>query len=1122
MRSAAASTAALVATVIGGTVTGAPGAIAVSSAGNTSASVPASAAATPSVWPRPQSLHAQGGFTPVTETVTLVAGPQADPYALEAIRTALREAGARHIVEAAASTSKGTTVYADGPAAAATLRALGAAGTGDLPAGGYRLAVGGETVALAGAGDDGLFHAAQTLRQLVTAKGLPGVVIRDWPATAVRGTAESFYGEPWSQSQRLAQLDFLGRTKQNQYLYAPGDDPYRQEQWREPYPAAQRSRFRALAERAERNHVTLAWAVAPGQAMCFSSEDDRKALLRKIDAMWALGMRAFQLQFQDVSYSEWQCGEDADTYGSGPKAAAHAQADVANAVAEHLRLHRRLHFTARSSGLSMLPTEYYQDGATAYRTALAGALNAGVPVAWTGVGVVPEKITGTQVAGALAALGHPLLTLDNYPVNDYAEDRLFLGPYNGREPAVALATSGVLAAAMRQAAASRIPLFTAADYAWNPGAYDPAGSWQAAIDDLAGKDAGKRAALRALAGNDASSALGGTESAYLRPLLKDFWTAYDDGTASGLDAAAGRLKAAFATMQSAPESLDGLADGAFGAEVRPWLSQLARYGDAGGRAVDMLLAQQRGDGTAAWRDRLAVERARKRIARSTATVGAGVLAPFLAKALETADAWSGVGTDGRQPTSTLGSARSTQLAAMTDGKDSPAWTSDAPPQKDDAFGVDLGTARTVRAVRVTMGAQDRLRDAVLEYSAGDGSGWRRAGEFHDESTVTASLPAGAKARYVRLRSAAAQESAVSVREFAVTTPDEADDRPADTSPATDGDVTTAYRPQGGSLTVSLGSARPLDAVTVLTDPAGAGSEPGSVEVHVPGEGWRSLGALGSGWTELPAHAAKADALRLTWNTAADAPPVHEIVPWYADRPAARMTLDRTEADVEVGGDPATVSAELADASPDAARVTLTAAAPDGVTAAAPGAVDLPRGGTLTVPVTVAVPEGSAPGTYEVPVTLTVDGRAVRQTVTVHAYPRTGGSDLARGAQAVSSADESADFPASSVTDGDAATRWSSPAQDGAWVQVQLERPAAIGRVDLVWQDAYASRYEVLTSADGVTWHTAATVADGAPGARTVHLDAPADTRFLRVQGIDRGTKYGYSLYSVAAYTVASG
>ena len=67
--------------------------------------------------------------------------------------------------------------------------------------------------------------------------------------------------------------------------------------------------------------------------MCLASDGDVKALTRKIDAMWALGVRAFQLQFQDVSYSEWHCGKDADTFGSGPEAAARAQARVAGAVA---------------------------------------------------------------------------------------------------------------------------------------------------------------------------------------------------------------------------------------------------------------------------------------------------------------------------------------------------------------------------------------------------------------------------------------------------------------------------------------------------------------------------------------------------------------------------------------------------------------------------------------------------------------------------------------------------------------------------------------------------------------------------------------------------------------------
>ena len=65
--------------------------------------------------------------------------------------------------------------------------------------------------------------------------------------------------------------------------------------------------------------MTLGWAVAPGQSMCMSSDEDVRALNRKIDAMWALGVRAFQLQFQDVSYSEWHCEPDAETFGSGPR-----------------------------------------------------------------------------------------------------------------------------------------------------------------------------------------------------------------------------------------------------------------------------------------------------------------------------------------------------------------------------------------------------------------------------------------------------------------------------------------------------------------------------------------------------------------------------------------------------------------------------------------------------------------------------------------------------------------------------------------------------------------------------------------------------------------------------------
>ncbi|MEU6126623.1 beta-N-acetylglucosaminidase domain-containing protein, partial [Streptomyces sp. NPDC047123] len=541
---------------------------------------------------------------------------------------------------------------------------------GDLPAGGYRLAVGRvggrDTVALAGAGEDGLFHGVQTLRQLVGtgggARSVPGVRVRDWPGTAVRGMTEGFYGTPWTLEQRLAQLDFMGRTKQNRYLYAPGDDLYRQARWREPYPAGRRADFRALAEHARARHVTLAWAVAPGQAMCLSSDRDVRDLNRKIDAMWALGVRAFQLQFQDVSYSEWHCARDAEQFGSGPAAAAKAQSRVANAVARHL--------AARHPGappLSLMPTEYFQDGTTDYRAALARDLDRRIEVAWTGVGVVPRTITGRELAGARAAFApHPLVTMDNYPVNDFAQDRIFLGPYTGRRPAVAAGSAALLGNAMEQPSASRIPLFTVADFAWNPRAYRPGESWLAAIDDLAGADPKARGALRALAGNDASSVLATDESAYLRPLIGAYWQARTAPDRARAQRAAQSLRAAFAVMRRAPEHLAG---SELHGEVGPWIEQLARYGEAGETALDLLAAQSAGDGAAAWRGARALGVLRKELKGSGVTVGKGVLDPFLARAQRAHGTWAGLRGEHASDTgrSAFGRVRTlTAVTALTD------------------------------------------------------------------------------------------------------------------------------------------------------------------------------------------------------------------------------------------------------------------------------------------------------------------------------------------------------------------------------------------------------------------------------------------------------------------------
>ncbi|MFJ6831888.1 beta-N-acetylglucosaminidase domain-containing protein [Streptomyces sp. NPDC091209] len=1045
----------------------------------------------PAVWPRPQSLRANGDPVAVTDEVVLVTGttdpaaagspgtfgstrsdspagsnspgtpitPYApgvnidantsdstlDPYALEALRTLLRQAGARTITTArdgdalpahalvvrlgtdpANTGRRSASSFADPLAAPGSLEraltALGAAPRADLPSGGYRLAVGRtdgrDTVALAGVGEDGLYHAVQTLRQLIGADGrIAGAVVRDWPGTAVRGITEGFYGSPWTAEQRLAQLDFMGRTKQNRYVYAPGDDLFRQARWREPYPAAERAQFRDLAERARRNHVTPTWAVSPGQAMCFSSDADLKALTRKVDAMWALGFRAFQLQFQDVSYTEWHCGADADAFGSGSEAAAKAQARVANAVARHLAARH-----PEVAALSLMPTEYYEDGSTDYRRQLASALDERVEVAWTGVGVVPRTITGGELARTREVFGsHPLVTMDNYPVNDYAQDRVFLGPYQGREPAVATGSAALLANAMPQAEASRIPLFTAADYAWNPRDYRPQESWGAAIEDLAGGDARSADALRALAGNDASSVLGGEESAYLRPLMEAFWQARTTTDRAANESAAERLRAAFTVMRETPKRLAGRP---IATEVEPWSEQLARYGEAGETAVALLSAQSNGDATAAWTAYRTLNRLRAELAASGVTVGKGVLDPFLTRARTAYEKWAGLDNE-------------------------PSTGHDAP--KDPGAPGDGG--------------------------AGTGGG---AAPGDDGGAAGGTADNGGTAQL---------------------------DPPQDGGTPGDGDT------QDGRV-VLLPHPRTLSEVSVLTDPGTTGF----VEAHVPGEGWRYLGALDAGGAteigaaDVGAAGLRTDALRVTGPERSQ---VRHLVTWFADSPAAALELARSTTDVEIGGTQ-WITARLTSLRPTDVSGELTATAPKGIQVkVSRPAPTLPRGAVVDSLVEVTVPPGTPSGSYDV----TVSFGSQTRTLTVRAFPRTAGPDLARTGTASSSGDETSDFPASAANDGDPATRWSSPVDNGAWWQVRFAEPVRLGRLVLSWQDAYPSAYRVQVSTDGRVWRTATTVNDGRGGHESLRFDE-RDVRYVRVQGIQRATPYGYSLWSAEAYAVA--
>ncbi|MDX3383949.1 beta-N-acetylglucosaminidase domain-containing protein [Streptomyces niveiscabiei] len=580
----------------------------------------APAAPRPQVWPTPQHMTVGRGSVTVPRRVVEVLGEKTDPSARRVVEAALRDAGADEIVTVAAGhlpPPAALTVYVGGPTenadTARALRHLHAPAPTGLPAEGYVLASGRRTLALSGVDTTGTFYAAQTLRQLLTGRQLPDVTVKDWPTTRLRGVIEGFYGTPWSHAARLAQLDFYGRTKQNVYVYSPKNDAYLRARWRDEYPPAALATLKELVDRAAQNHVRFTYALSPGLSVCYSSPDDIAALVRKFASLYDIGVRSFAIPLDDISYTKWNCAADETRFGTGGAAAGTAQSYLLNEA-----------WTAFSEGrsglgpLEMVPTEYSDLADSPYKTALRERLGKDVVVEWTGTATIPPVITTAQTERAREVYGHPILIWDNYPVNDYVTSRLLLGPYNGREPGVPTAAVGVTANPMVQAEASKLALFTSADYLWNPHAYDPHQAFLASVRDLAGPAAEKW--LRIFAENQYSSALNTTESPTLTKLIADFRASGDEKP----------LRAYFTAMTQTPAQLRAhLANPGFLKESSAWLDKLGSYGGAGLTALDLLLAHQQGDTEAVSRLWNRLQSERKALDAVPQQISPGVMDQFL-------------------------------------------------------------------------------------------------------------------------------------------------------------------------------------------------------------------------------------------------------------------------------------------------------------------------------------------------------------------------------------------------------------------------------------------------------------------------------------------------------------
>ncbi len=408
------------------------------------------APASPSISPLPQKASYGSSAVSLSQPIILVGSDKADADAVSLLKSALTnvvtKGGLKLIIgergdKAVKQFEKNIPSHAEG----------------------YYLSVASDQIVVAGNDEVGTYYGVQSLLSLRQGASVKQCEVEDWPSVACRGVIEGFYGNPWSHQDRLRQFEFYGRNKMNVYVYGPKDDPYHRAHWRDPYPADEAARLTELVEAAHHNKVQFVWAIHPGGDIQWNLQDSM-AVVAKLEKMYALGVRTFAVFFDDI-------------WGEGAKA--DKQAGLLNYVTDQfVRKHTDV------DPLIMCPTQYNKSWSGGdYLTTLGTQMYPEVRIMWTGDRVVDMIETG-DLEWVNARIKRKAFIWLNYPVNDYCQSRLLMGKTYGNGLNIADMVSGFCSNPMEYAEASKVSLYSIADYTWNMPAYDSEKSWQRALSAL--------------------------------------------------------------------------------------------------------------------------------------------------------------------------------------------------------------------------------------------------------------------------------------------------------------------------------------------------------------------------------------------------------------------------------------------------------------------------------------------------------------------------------------------------------------------------------------------------------------------------------------------------------------
>ena len=445
-----------------------------------------------------------------------------------------------------------------------------------------------------GENTDAVFFALASLEQMLDggSSNMACVTIYDYADIKDRGVVEGYYGVPYSTAVTEDLLRFMMRYKMNSYMYGAKSDPYHSGYWGKPYPekltAEQKSMgcftaadIKQMCEVSVATKVNFIWAIHPGVA--FTGNDDAviDRIMEKFEAMHGLGVRQFGVFVDDVGVPY-----DEPTL----KLNAKRLTDLQNAIDQKWNFSgavpadtvKPLHFVPQLYAYGWTKAE----GRKNFFSALSNT-PAKTQIYITGKAVwsVPNN---TDLKIVEEDLGRPVAWWWNYPCNDNADAYTFpVDMYSNfidmpaidddaRLPENLEGCASLLCNPMQQGEIAKIPLFSAADYAWNNASFDNTSSWNAALAAAVGKQYAQPLAhiLPYLRINDPES---------MAKLIEGYKTT---GNASALKA---ELSAIIDDCNKV-NTLSIEADTAkvlFHADIRPWLLKLRQTASVINALIDV-------------------------------------------------------------------------------------------------------------------------------------------------------------------------------------------------------------------------------------------------------------------------------------------------------------------------------------------------------------------------------------------------------------------------------------------------------------------------------------------------------------------------------------------------------